>query len=94
MAVRLRIDGAGRVVIPKALRDALRLEPGDTLEVEREGESLTMRPVRERLPLRKEDGIWVYRQGSPPPADIEGLLAEIREERGKDLLSVAGGKIS
>ena len=89
MVFRLRIDGAGRVVIPKALRDALRLEPGDTLEVEREGESLTMRPVRERLALRKEYGIRVYRQGSPPPADIEGLLAEIREERGRDLPGVA-----
>lgn len=85
MAVQVNIDGAGRLVIPKALRDALRLEPGDTLEVEREGESLTMRPVRERLPLQKEHGIWVYRQGIPPPADIDGLLAEIREERSGDL---------
>jgi AbrB family looped-hinge helix DNA binding protein len=41
----LTIDKAGRVVIPKALREELRLEPGDSLEMETSGESITLRPV-------------------------------------------------
>ena len=34
MNTRLIIDKAGRVVIPKPLREELNLEPGDSLEVE------------------------------------------------------------
>ncbi len=32
MNIRLTIDKAGRIVIPKALREELNLEPGDSLE--------------------------------------------------------------
>jgi len=41
------LDKAGRVVIPKTLRDELHLEPGDTLELEAEGERVTLRPFVE-----------------------------------------------
>ncbi len=46
MSTRLTIDKAGRVVIPKPLREELHLEPGDALELERAGEQITLRPVR------------------------------------------------
>jgi len=41
MSGRLVIDKAGRVVIPKTLREHLRLEPGDSLELESVGEQIT-----------------------------------------------------
>lgn len=41
MNIRLSIDKAGRVVIPKPLRDELCLEPGDSLEMESTGEQIT-----------------------------------------------------
>ena len=46
MNTRLIIDKAGRVVIPKPLREELHLEPGDSLEMESAGEQITLRPVR------------------------------------------------
>jgi AbrB family looped-hinge helix DNA binding protein len=46
MNVRLTIDKAGRVVIPKSLREELHLEPGDALEMESAGEQITLRPIR------------------------------------------------
>jgi AbrB family looped-hinge helix DNA binding protein len=74
------LDKAGRVVIPKTLRDELRLEPGDTLALESEGENVTLRPVRARTPLRKERGIWVFRTGKKIPASVtDKVLAESRE---------------
>lgn len=46
MNTRSIIDKAGRVVIPKPLREELHLEPGDSLEMESAGEQITLRPVR------------------------------------------------
>ncbi|GAA5438290.1 AbrB/MazE/SpoVT family DNA-binding domain-containing protein [Deinococcus aquaticus] len=37
MTAHLEIDRFGRILIPKALRDALALQPGAQLEVELEG---------------------------------------------------------
>ena len=60
MTAHLTSDKAGRVVIPKSLREELRLEPGDSLEMETTGESITLRPVRGNGQLRKEQGVWVF----------------------------------
>jgi AbrB family looped-hinge helix DNA binding protein len=55
MNVRLIIDKAGRVVIPKPLREELlHLEAGDALEMESTGEQITLRPVRGTGPLTKK----------------------------------------
>lgn len=51
MTARLTLDKAGRIVLPKPLRDELRLGPGDTLEPENAGERITLRPVRSAVPL-------------------------------------------
>ncbi|MGO9202789.1 MAG: AbrB/MazE/SpoVT family DNA-binding domain-containing protein [Limisphaerales bacterium] len=82
MTTRLTIDGAGRVVIPKPLRDELDLAPGDTLELETAGESITLRPTRGATPLTKEKGVWVFRTGRPLSLSIaDDLLKRIRTER-------------
>lgn len=76
------MDKAGRVVIPKRVRDALGLQPGDALDLEASAEHITMRPVRETMPLRQEHGIWVYRSGKPlPPGVVEETLRTLRRER-------------
>jgi AbrB family looped-hinge helix DNA binding protein len=83
MNVRLTIDKAGRVVIPKPLREELHLEPGDSLEMESAGERITLRPVRGTGPLTKEHGVWVSYGGHPLPASAtDEMLERIREERG------------
>lgn len=82
MNTRLVIDKAGRVVIPKTLREELNLEPGDTLEMESVGEQITLRPVRGTGPLTKEFGVWVFRSGAPLTASAtDEMLQSIREER-------------
>jgi AbrB family looped-hinge helix DNA binding protein len=82
MHTRLVIDKAGRVVIPKPLREELQLEPGDTLEMESTGEQITLRPVRGTGPLTKEHGVWVFHSGQPLPASAtDDMLDLLREER-------------
>jgi len=76
------IDKAGRVVIPKEIRDELRLEAGDTLTLESEGERVTLRPVRGGTPLRKERGVWVFHGGKPLSlAEANQLVRDAREQR-------------
>lgn len=91
MNARLTIDKAGRVVIPRPLREKLHLEPGDSLEMESSGEQITLRPVRGTGPLTKEQGVWVFHAGQPLPASAtDNLLEQIREER--DLVNLSRGK--
>jgi AbrB family looped-hinge helix DNA binding protein len=91
MNTRLIIDKAGRVVIPKPLREELHLEAGDALEMETAGEQITLRPVRGTGPLTKEHGVWVFHSGQPlPAAATDELLEQIREER--DLANLGKGE--
>jgi AbrB family looped-hinge helix DNA binding protein len=85
MASKISIDKAGRVVLPKPLRDKLRLEPGDDLLVEADGDQITLRPSRPQAVLKKEYGIWVY-QGEASRLPIVEWLEEEREKRSRELL--------
>ncbi len=82
MASKLTVDKAGRIVLPKPLRDELQLAPGDSLEIESAGEEITLRPVRGNSPLRKKRGIWVFRAGEPLSASaVEETRRGIHRER-------------
>jgi AbrB family looped-hinge helix DNA binding protein len=91
MNTRLTIDKAGRVVIPKPLREELHLEPGDSLDIESAGEQITLRPVRGTGPLSKEHGVWVSHSGQPLSASAtDEILEQIRQERDLENLGGAG----
>ena len=91
MTTRLVIDKAGRVVIPKLLREKFHLEPGDSLEMQSSGEQITLRPVRGTGPLTKEHGVWVFHSGQLLPASAtDEMLQQIREER--DLANLGKGE--
>jgi AbrB family looped-hinge helix DNA binding protein len=90
MNARLVLDKAGRVVIPKPLREELHLQPGDALEMESGGEQITLRPVRGAGPLTKEHGVWVFHAGKPMPASAtDEMQTRIRRER--DLANLGEG---
>src|ERR1019366_3075579 len=80
MTTKITLDQAGRVLIPKALRQELHLGPGDTLQLENEGDEITLRPLRPKALLKKEHGVWVY-QGEPCEASIADLIDRNRESR-------------
>jgi AbrB family looped-hinge helix DNA binding protein len=82
MNPRLIIDEAGRLALPKPVREELRLGPGDALEIERAGEQILLRPVRETGSLTKEQGVWVFYSGESLPASAtDEILEQIREQR-------------
>jgi AbrB family looped-hinge helix DNA binding protein len=85
MEAKVTLDKAGRVVLPKTLREELRLNAGDTLQIESEGERITLRPVRAQAMLKKELGVWVYQGGLPEESIVEQIDRD-REERIRSFL--------
>jgi AbrB family looped-hinge helix DNA binding protein len=84
------IDKAGRVVIPKEIRDELRLAPGDTLAFATEGDSVTLRPLHANTPLQKERGVWVFRGNKPLSLEEANRLArDARARRDRRNLGVS-----
>jgi len=82
MSSKVTLDRAGRVVLPKAVRDEMRLSPGDVLDLMVKGDELSLRPRRGATPLQKERGVWVFRSGKPLAADeAEETLRAIRALR-------------
>ena len=88
MTAKLTLDKAGRVVLPKPLRDRLQLAPGDTLHLETEGERITLRPVRQNVMLKKELGVWVY-QGDLANTSITDLIDRERAKRLREIAESA-----
>jgi AbrB family looped-hinge helix DNA binding protein len=87
--VTLTIDKAGRLVLPKAIRDEMQLRPGDALEMENSEDRIVLRPRRGTKGLHKKQGIWVFSTGAGAPISAEitdGILDEIRREREMSLL--------
>jgi AbrB family looped-hinge helix DNA binding protein len=79
VVAKVTLDKAGRVVLPKIVRDELRLSPGDTLELTMEGEQMTLRPQRATSPLQKERGVRVFRSGQKlTAAETRETLRNVR----------------
>jgi len=82
MTSKLSMDRAGRVVLPKAVRDRLHLEPGESLEMESFEDHIVLRPVRGHGAMRKERGVWVFDSGEPLKASVvRETIRSVRDER-------------
>jgi AbrB family looped-hinge helix DNA binding protein len=77
----ITIDKAGRIVVPKALRQRLSLSPNSELEIVDHPDGLLLRVPKSGPTLLAVNGLLVH-QGLPEKnADWEGLLNSVREER-------------
>lgn len=89
MASFTTIDGAGRVVIPKPLRDALRLLPNTRLRVVEHDRRVVLEPVEDAPVLIERDGLVLIggELVGPPPE-----VRRVREERVDELARRATGR--
>ena len=89
----VEIDKAGRIVIPKKMRDAMGLTAGSRLRVEQDSGELRLEADFPEPQLEVRDGLLVMVGG--PPVTVEDVNAAIRqgyEERHQRIMEGSGLK--
>jgi AbrB family looped-hinge helix DNA binding protein len=71
--MRTTIDSAGRVVVPKALRDAMHLTPGQQVDIVFTDGRLEIEVAPTTVHLRDDDGLPVL----VPDDDLPALSADV-----------------
>jgi AbrB family looped-hinge helix DNA binding protein len=84
--VLIPIDKAGRIVLPKDVRDELAINPGDLLKISIRGNEVTLRPSREASGFIKRGHALVFSSGEADLLDNETVEA-IRADERRGLLS-------
>ena len=87
MTAKLTLDKAGRVVIPKKVRDKLHMSAGDSFEFTSTDDQIVLKPMREESTMFKKDGMWVFHTGKPLTVeDVNAVIESVREERHRQIL--------
>ncbi|MEP6538602.1 MAG: AbrB/MazE/SpoVT family DNA-binding domain-containing protein [Bryobacteraceae bacterium] len=77
----LKIDNAGRVILPKPVRDRLGLRAGSELEMRETAEGLVLKPAERRPSLIRKGSFLIHSGEIPAGYDILKAIDEDREER-------------
>jgi AbrB family looped-hinge helix DNA binding protein len=86
MNATISIDRAGRLVLPKQVRQQLQLEPGESLEMESFEDYIVLRPARGNATMHKKEGVWVFRAGAPLKASVvHETIRRVRKEREQEV---------
>lgn len=79
------MDKAGRVILPKPVRDRLGLHEGSGLDVLETPEGLVLRPTDRQPSMVKKQGLWIHTAKLPPGFDIVQAIRDDRDERIRQL---------
>ena len=80
----IQIDKAGRVVLPKPLREHFNLLPGDKLRLSVEGNGFRLEPTDAGGELVRKGSVLVFTGSFPEPittAQVNELIEQDREGR-------------
>src|SRR5262245_35417240 len=90
-AMKTTIDRAGRVVIPKAIRDRAGLKPGTELEIAEDNGEIKLVQSTPQGRVIERDGylLWEAAESAPVKATRQAIL-DAREERHRELLRRTG----
>ena len=75
----ITIDGAGRVVIPKTVRDQFQLVAGNELEIETSGNEIRLKVMHLESSLAEKRGVLVHHGAKKSDLDIVEFLRGERD---------------
>ena len=81
----LKVDQAGRIVLPKSVRDRLGLHKNSELELEETGEGVVLKPRRREQLWRRENGRLVFYGEPVGNVNWDRLVDDMREERIREI---------
>jgi AbrB family looped-hinge helix DNA binding protein len=76
----VKIDKAGRIVVPKPVRDRLGLREGSQLELEEIPAGIVLKAVEGEPAMIKKHGLWVHTGKPPEGFDWERHFENVRED--------------
>ncbi|MEO5913371.1 MAG: AbrB/MazE/SpoVT family DNA-binding domain-containing protein [Luteolibacter sp.] len=79
MSITITLGKAGRLVVPKAIRDSLGLHEGTRLKLEIQGGKLQAAPEPDPVSIDIEDGFPVIRGG--PPLKVGAIVQALKADR-------------
>ena len=79
--MEIRIDKAGRIVVPKPVRERLGFRIDTELEAVELPEGVLLKRVQQRPSMAKVDGLWVHQGTAETGANWDDILDAVREER-------------
>ncbi len=77
----LHIDKAGRLVLPKPVRDRFGLHEGSRIELIEGPDGVTLKPVEAGPSMVMKRGLWVHMGRIPTGFDTVEAIREDREDR-------------
>jgi AbrB family looped-hinge helix DNA binding protein len=80
------IDKAGRIVVPKELRQRFALRPNTELEIVEHPDGVLLRVPEQKPSLVQVHGLLVHQGRAEAGADWDLALEHVREERLQDTL--------
>lgn len=91
MRKKVQVDGAGRLVIPKEIRDRYGFRSGYTLEMEDTGTEVILRSAAESdVILRIVNGFPVFEIPRAEGIDSSDIAAQIAEDRADRVRKILG----
>jgi AbrB family looped-hinge helix DNA binding protein len=88
----IQIDKAGRVVLPKPLRDQFNLVAGDKLQLSVDGGGFRLEPTEGGGKLVKKGSVLVFVDSSGEPVTAK-MVNEILEKEREGRITAGAGKI-
>jgi len=80
--MKVTIDSAGRIVVPKSVRDRFGLQKDSRLELEETAEGMFLKPIEQGSALVRDKHGWLVHTGRPiGKIDWNHIVDQDREER-------------
>jgi AbrB family looped-hinge helix DNA binding protein len=77
----VKIGKAGRIVLPRPVRERFHLREGSELEIEERSDGLILRPLEQQPSMIRKNGVWVHPGKVSRDFDWDVAVDAIREER-------------